>query len=64
MAGTPLVTRIANKTMTTIFEMASGFLIDDAMPAEQIAGLAKDHAAALRREAEHEAAFKGQFESL
>jgi len=64
MAGSPLVSRIAGKTMTTIFEMGCGFLFDDSMPAERIAGLAKDRAAAIRREAEHEAAFKGQFDPL
>jgi tetratricopeptide (TPR) repeat protein len=64
MAGAPLVTRIAGKAMTTIFEMASGFLVEDSMPAERIASLAKDRAAAIRREAEHETAFRGQFELL
>ena len=34
------------------------------MPAERIARLAKDRAEMLKREAEHEAAFKGQFELL
>ena len=64
MAGTPMVSRIAGEAMTTIFEMASGFIVDDAMPAERIASLAKDRATAMRREAEHEAAFRGQFELL
>ncbi len=64
MAGSPLVSKIAAKTMTTIFEMSSGFLFDDAMPAERIASLAKDRAAIVKREWEHEAAFKGQFEPL
>ena len=64
MAGSPLVTKIAGKAMTAIFEMASGFTFDDAMPAERIASLAKDRAAALQREAEHEFAFRGQFEPL
>ena len=64
MAGSPLVTRIAGKTMTTIFEMTCGFLFEDTMPAERIASLAKDRAAAIRREAEHEAAFRGRFEPL
>ena len=64
MAGTPLVTRIAGKAMTAAFEMNAGFLFDDTMPAERIATLAKDRVAAIRREAEHEAAFKGQFEPL
>jgi tetratricopeptide (TPR) repeat protein len=64
MSGSPLVSKIAGKAMTTIFEMTCGFLFDDAMPAERIAGIAKDRAAAIRREAEHEAAFRGQFEPL
>jgi tetratricopeptide (TPR) repeat protein len=64
MAGSPLVSKIAGKAMTAIFEMGCGFLFDDSMPAERIAGLAKDRAAAIRREAEHEAAFRGQFEPL
>jgi tetratricopeptide (TPR) repeat protein len=64
MAGTPLVTKIAGKALTTIFEMGAGFLFDDAMPADRIASLAKDRAAMARREAEHEAAFRGQFEPL
>jgi hypothetical protein len=34
------------------------------MPAERIASLAKDRAAAVAREAEHEAAFRGQFEPI
>jgi tetratricopeptide (TPR) repeat protein len=64
MAGTPLVQKIAGKAMTTIFEMGAGFLFDDAMPAERIASFAKDRAAMAAREAEHEAAFRGQFEPL
>jgi tetratricopeptide (TPR) repeat protein len=64
MAGTPLVAKIAGKALTAIFEMGAGFLFDDSMPAERIAGVAKDRAAMLTREAEHEAAFKGQFEML
>jgi tubulin polyglutamylase TTLL6/13 len=64
MAGSPLVTKIAGRAMVTVFEMACGFLLDDAMPAERIAELAKDPAAAIRREGEHEAAFKGRFEPL
>jgi tetratricopeptide (TPR) repeat protein len=64
MAGTPLVQKIAGKTMTTIFEMGAGLLFDDAMPAERIASLAKDRAVMAQREAQHELAFKGQFEPL
>ena len=64
MAGTPLVQKIAGKALTTIFEMGAGFLFDDAMPADRIASLAKDRAAMVKREAEHEAAFRGQFELL
>ncbi|MDE3175060.1 MAG: hypothetical protein KGM15_03000 [Pseudomonadota bacterium] len=64
MAGSPLVTKIAGKALTTIFEMGAGFLFDDAMPAERIASLAKDRAAQIQREQEHEAAFRGQFELL
>ncbi|HXT08615.1 MAG TPA: hypothetical protein VN715_16990 [Roseiarcus sp.] len=64
MAGTPLVQKIAGKALTQIFEMSSGLLFDDAMPAERIASLAKDRAAIVAREAEHETAFRGQFELL
>lgn len=64
MAGSPLVQKIAGKALTTIFEMGAGFVFDDAMPAERIAVLAKDHAALIQREQEHEAAFRGQFEPL
>ena len=64
MAGSPLVSKIAGKTLTTIFEMGAGFLVDDAMPASASRTLAKDRAEMLKREAEHEAAFKGQFELL
>ncbi len=64
LAGSPLVQKIASKTLTTIFEMSAGFLLDDAMSAETIASLAKDRAAMARRETEHELAFKGQFEPL
>jgi hypothetical protein len=64
MAGTPLVQKIAGKALTTIFEMGAGFIFDDGMAAERISSLAKDRAAMLKREAEHEAAFKGPFEPL
>ncbi len=64
MAGTPLVQKIAGKALTHIFEMSSGLLFDDAMPAERIASLAKDRAAMAVREAEHETTFRGQFEPL
>ena len=64
MAGTPLVQKIAGKTMTTIFEMGAGLLFDDSMPAERIAALAKDRAEMAKREAQHEIAFRGQFEPL
>jgi tetratricopeptide (TPR) repeat protein len=64
MAGTPLVQKIAGKALTTIFEMGAGFLFDDAMPADRIASLAKDRAAIVKREIEHEAAFRGPFETL
>ena len=64
LAGSPLVSRIAGKTLTTIFEMGAGLLFDDAMPADRIAALAKDRAAMAQREAQHEAQFKGQFELL
>jgi tetratricopeptide (TPR) repeat protein len=64
MGGSPLVQKIAGKAMTTIFEMGAGFLFDDSMPAERIASLAKDRAAQIQREQEHEAAFRGQFEPL
>jgi tetratricopeptide (TPR) repeat protein len=64
MAGAPLVAKIAGRTMLTVFEMTSGFLFDDAMPADRIAAIAKDRAATIRREAEHEAAFRAQFEVL
>jgi hypothetical protein len=59
-----LVQKIAGKAMTTVFEMGAGFLFDDAMPADRIAALAKDRAAAIQREQEHEAAFRGTFEPL
>jgi len=64
MAGTPLVQKIAGKALTTIFEMGAGFLFDDSMPADRIASLAKDRAAIVKREIEHEAAFRGPFETL
>jgi hypothetical protein len=64
MAGTPLVQKIAGKALTNIFEMSSGMLFDDAMPAERIASLAKDRAAMVTRETEHETAFRGQFDLL
>jgi hypothetical protein len=44
--------------------MGAGLLFDDAMPAERIASLAKDRAVLAQREAQHELAFKGQFEPL
>jgi len=44
--------------------MSSGFLIDDSMPAERIASLAKDRAAQLQREFEIEDARKGLFERV
>lgn len=64
MAGSALVGKIAGKALATIFEMGSGFLFDDAMPAERIAAIAKDRAAVARREMEHEIAFRGTFEPL
>jgi tetratricopeptide (TPR) repeat protein len=64
MAGAPLVAKIAGKALTTIFEMGAGFLFDDAMAAERIAAIGKDRVAMAAREAEHETAFKGQFELL
>jgi hypothetical protein len=64
MAGTPLVQKIAGKALTTIFEMGAGFVFDDSMPAERISSLAKDRAAIVKREIEHEAAFRGPFEPL
>ena len=64
MAGSPLVSKIAGRTLTTIFEMGAGFLVDDALTGERIGTVAKDRAEMLKREADHEAAFKGQFEIL
>jgi tetratricopeptide (TPR) repeat protein len=64
MGGAPLVAKIAGKTMAGIFEMGAGFLLEDSMPAERIAAIAKDRAQMLRREAEHEAQYRGQFEPL
>lgn len=64
MSGSPLVQKIAGKTLTTIFELSAGLLFDDAMPAERIASLAKDRVAMAQREAQHEAQFRGQFELL
>ena len=64
MSGSPLVQRIAGKTIVTIFEMGAGLLFDDSMPADRIASLAKDRAVMAQRETVHEVAFKGQFELL
>ena len=64
MGGSPLVQKIAAKTFATIFEMSCGFILDDSMPAERIANLAKDRDGIIAREAEHEWALKGAFEPL
>ena len=49
---------------TELTKALAGFLFDDSMPAERIAGIAKEPAALLQREAEHEAAHRGLFELL
>lgn len=64
LGGSALTQRIATRMLQTIFEMNSGILFDDSMPADRIASLAKDRGAVLRREAEHEFAHRGQFEPL
>jgi len=64
LGGSPLMQRLTGQMLRTIFEMSAGFVLDDNMPAEKIASLAKDRAAMARREAEHEFARKGLFEPL
>ena len=64
LGGSALVKRINGRLFQTVFEMSAGFLFDDSMPAERIAGIAKEPAALLQREAEHEAAHRGLFELL
>ena len=62
--GPPLVGRIHGAMFRTVFEMSCGLLLDDAMPADQVAAIAKDPAALARREAEHEFTCRGLFEPL
>jgi len=64
LSGSALVRKINGQMFQSIFEMSSGFLIDDSMPAERIASLAKDRAAQLQREFEIEDARKGLFERV
>ncbi|WP_158818016.1 hypothetical protein [Methylocapsa sp. S129] len=64
LGGSALLQRINGQMFRTIFEMSCGYALDDAMPAERIALLAKDRAALAAREAEHEAARRGLFEPL
>ncbi len=64
LGGSALVRKINGQMFQSIFEMSCGYLIEDAMPAERIAALAKDRAQMLQREFEVEDARKGQFERL
>lgn len=64
MLGPALVERIHGTLFRTVFEMSCGLLLDDAMPADQVAAIAMDPAALARREAEHEFAWRGLFEPL
>ena len=62
--GPPLVELIHGALFRTVFEMSCGLLLDDALPADQVAAIAKDPEALARREAEHEFAYRGLFEPL
>lgn len=62
--GPPLVERIHGTMFRTVFEMSCGLLLDDGLPADQVAAIVKDPAALARREAEHEFAYRGLFEPL
>ncbi len=62
--GPPLVERIHGALFRTVFEMSCGLLLDDALPADQVAAISNDPATLARREAEHEFAYRGLFEPL
>jgi len=64
LGGNALVRKINGRMFQTLFEMSCGYLIEDVMPAERIAELAKDRRALLQREFEVEDAFRGQFERV
>ena len=64
LGGSALVRKVNGQMFQSIFEMSCGYLIEDAMPAERIAALAKDRGALLQREFEVEDARKGQFERV
>jgi hypothetical protein len=64
LGGSALVQRINGQMFRTIFEMSCGHALDDSMPGERIALLAKDRAALAAREAEHEASRRGLFAPL
>jgi tetratricopeptide (TPR) repeat protein len=64
LGGSALVRKINGRMFQTIFEMSCGFAFDDSMPAETIAKIAKDRAVLAQREADHEVARKGLFESV
>ena len=64
MGGVAIAARINEKLARTIFEMSCVCAIDDGLPGERIAELAKNRAALRRREAECEIAMRGDFEPL
>jgi len=64
LGGNALVRKINGRMFQTLFEMSCGYLIEDVMPAERIAELAKDRRAQLQREFEVEDAHRGQFERI
>jgi hypothetical protein len=64
LSGSALVKRVNGQMFRTIFEMSCGQGLDDSMPGERIALIAKDRGALQAREAEIEAARRGLFEPL
>jgi tetratricopeptide (TPR) repeat protein len=64
LGGNALVRKVNGQMFQTIFEMSCGYLIEDGMPAERIAEIAKDRSALLQREFEIENAHRGQFERV
>jgi tetratricopeptide (TPR) repeat protein len=64
LGGSALVRKVNGGMFQSIFEMSCGYMIEDNMPAERIALLAKDRAAMLQREFEVEDARKGKFERV
>jgi len=64
LGGSALVRKVNGGMFQTIFEMSCGYLIEDNMPAERIALIAKDRAAMLQREFEVEDDRKGKFERV